>query len=257
MGVSANLISLGAVDFGVIIDSAVVMVEALMVRLAFDAHRAPQHHLAGRPAHHALKQTCIELGSPILFSKAIIIVAFLPIFTFQRVEGRIFTPVALTLSFALLGGLILTLTLVPTLLSFALNKDMAEKESAWLHTLQHRYRDLLVRLQSHRAVTIGLSAVSLVVALALAPLLGSEFLPKLDEGNIWLTVTLPQSSSLTNTKEIERKVRTILLSYPEVKTVITRSAAPTTAPTRKAPTTWRSSPTSSPTANGVSPARTR
>lgn len=227
LGVSANLISLGAVDFGVIIDSAVVMVEALMVRLAFDARS--EHHGITSPVGrriHALKQTCIELGSPILFSKAIIIVAFLPIFTFQRVEGRIFTPVALTLSFALLGGLILTLTLVPTLLSFALNKDMAEKESAWLHKLQHRYRDLLVRLQSHRVVTIGLSGISLVVALALAPLLGSEFLPKLDEGNIWLTVTLPQSSSLTNTKEIERKVRGILLSYPEVKAVITQVGRP-------------------------------
>jgi cobalt-zinc-cadmium resistance protein CzcA len=146
MGVSANLISLGAVDFGVIIDSAVVMVEALMVRLAADAHA--EHHGIASPVGrrlHALKQTCVELGSPIMFSKAIIIVAFLPIFTFQRVEGRIFTPVALTLSFALLGGLILTLTLVPTLLSYALNKqDMAEKESPWLHRLQLRYRALLV-----------------------------------------------------------------------------------------------------------------
>src|SRR5574343_536750 len=174
MGVSANLISLGAVDFGVIIDSAVVMVEALMVRLAVDAHA--EHHGIISPVGrriHALKQTCVELGSPIMFSKAIIIVAFLPIFTFQRMEGRIFTPVALTLSFALLGGLILTLTLVPTLLSYALNKqDMAEKESPWLHRLQHRYRELLIRLQGHRRLTILASSACLVSALALAPLLG-------------------------------------------------------------------------------------
>ena len=228
MGVSANLISLGAVDFGVIIDSAVVMVEALMVRLAVDAHA--EHHGIISPVGrrlHALKQTCIELGSPIMFSKAIIIVAFLPIFTFQRVEGRIFTPVALTLSFALLGGLILTLTLVPTLLSYALNKqDMAEKESPWLHRLQVRYRDLLIRLQGRRRLTILASTASLAVALALAPLLGSEFLPKLDEGNIWLTITLPQSSALSNTKEVERKVRAVLNSYTEVKAVITHVGRP-------------------------------
>ncbi|KAB2963763.1 CusA/CzcA family heavy metal efflux RND transporter [Zoogloea sp.] len=228
MGVSANLISLGAVDFGVIIDSAVVMVEALMVRLAVDAHA--EHHGIISPVGrrlHALKQTCVELGSPIMFSKAIIIVAFLPIFTFQRVEGRIFTPVALTLSFALLGGLILTLTLVPTLLSYALNKqDMAEKESPWLHRLQVRYRDLLIRLQGRRRLTILVSTASLAVALALAPLLGSEFLPKLDEGNIWLTITLPQSSALSNTKEVERKVRAVLNSYPEVKAVITHVGRP-------------------------------
>ena len=228
MGVSANLISLGAVDFGVIIDSAVVMVEALMVRLAVDAHT--EHHGIVSPVGrriHALKQTCVELGSPIMFSKAIIIVAFLPIFTFQRVEGRIFTPVALTLSFALLGGLILTLTLVPTLLSYALNKDdMAEKESPWLHRLQENYRALLVRLQAARRSVIGASMAALVAALALAPLLGSEFLPKLDEGNIWLTISLPQSSGLSNTKEIERKVRTILTGYPEVKALITHVGRP-------------------------------
>jgi len=227
MGVSANLISLGAVDFGVIIDSAVVMVEALMVRLAVEAHS--EHHGIASPYGrriHALKQTCIELGSPIMFSKAIIIVAFLPIFTFQRVEGRIFTPVALTLSFALLGGLILTLTLVPTLLSYALNKDMAEKESPWLHKLQESYRDLLVRLQARRRMVVAASVGSLVVALGLAPLLGSEFLPKLDEGNIWLTISLPQSSGLTNTKEIERKVREVVSSYPEVKAVITHVGRP-------------------------------
>ena len=228
MGVSANLISLGAVDFGVIIDSAVVMVEALMVRLAADAHA--EHHGIASPVGrrlHALKQTCVELGSPIMFSKAIIIVAFLPIFTFQRVEGRIFTPVALTLSFALLGGLILTLTLVPTLLSYALNKqDMAEKESPWLHRLQLRYRALLVRLQTRRRATVIGSGACLVVALALAPLLGSEFLPKLDEGNIWLTIGLPQSSGLSNTKSIEQKVRATLLEYPEVKAVITHVGRP-------------------------------
>ncbi|HNA68084.1 MAG TPA: CusA/CzcA family heavy metal efflux RND transporter [Rhodocyclaceae bacterium] len=226
MGVSANLISLGAVDFGVIIDSAVVLVEALMVRLAVDAKA--EHHISSPVGRrlYALKHTCVELGQPILFSKAIIIVAFLPIFTFQRVEGRIFTPVALTLSFALLGGLILTLTLVPTLLSFALNKDMAEKESHWLHRLQENYRSLLLGLQARRRSMVVGSIALLITSLGLAPMLGSEFLPKLDEGNIWLTISLPQSSALGNTKDVERKVRAIIASYPEVKAVITHVGRP-------------------------------
>lgn len=221
MGVSANLISLGAVDFGVIIDSAVVMVEALMVKLAVDAqaeHPVTSSILSRRM--HQLKYTCIELGQPILFSKAIIIVAFLPIFTFQRVEGRIFTPVALTLSFALLGGLILTLTLVPSLLSYAMKKDMAEKESPWMHRLQEKYREFLLKAlgQCKRVIVFSLAVLGL--SLGLAPLLGSEFLPKLDEGNIWLTIDLSPSASLEATKDIERVIRKSLIQFSEVKAII-------------------------------------
>ena len=154
-GVSANLISLGAVDFGIIIDSAVVLVEALMVRLALaKTDELAQHHTFSWRIH-LIKQTCIEMGHPILFSKAIIILAFMPIFTFQRVEGKIFSPMAFTLSFALLGAILLTLTLLPALLSYAVkNKDLAEKHSDWMHSLQERYRNLLLwaesRPQAHR-----------------------------------------------------------------------------------------------------------
>ncbi|HTP61905.1 MAG TPA: CusA/CzcA family heavy metal efflux RND transporter [Burkholderiales bacterium] len=221
-GVSANLISLGAVDFGIIIDSAVVLVEALMVRLAVEsANRDYAHRMA------ALRHTVVELGHPILFSKAIIIVAFLPIFTFQRVEGKIFSPVALTLSFALATALLLTLTLVPALLSLAVGKSsMAETHSAWLARLQGRYRDVLTRVFSGSRRVLGASLALLVLALAGAPLLGTEFLPKLDEGNIWLTITLPSATALERTREVEREVRAILLSYPEVKAVIAQVGRP-------------------------------
>ena len=226
-GVSANLISLGAVDFGIIIDSAVVLVEALMVRLALGAHDThPAHHT---PAWRmqALKHTAVELGHPILFSKAIIILAFVPIFTFQRVEGKIFTPVALTLSFALLGALILTLTWVPTLLSYALKGErMAEKHSPWMDALQQRYRALLIWSEGRRALIFGGALLLLAIALAGAPLLGSEFLPKLDEGNIWLTITLPPQTALDKTKDVERQVRAILRSYPEVGNVISQVGRP-------------------------------
>ena len=222
LGVSANLISLGAVDFGIIIDSAVVLVEALMVKLAVES---ANRDIARRMA--TLRQTVVELGHPILFSKAIIITAFLPIFTFQRVEGKIFSPVALTLSFALATALLLTLTLVPALLSFAVRRGgMAETHSAWLGRLQERYRTLLAWVVARsRRVLLG-SFTILAAALASAPLLGTEFLPKLDEGNIWLTITLPSATALERTKEVERSVRAILVSYPEVKAVITQVGRP-------------------------------
>ncbi len=225
-GVSANLISLGAVDFGIIIDSAVVLVEALMVRLALNAHGA-----AGEDAYgwrlHTLKTTVLGLGKPILFSKAIIILAFLPIFTFQRVEGRIFTPMAYTLTFALLGAILLTLTLVPTLLSFTMRRDdMGEKHSAWMQYLQEGYRALLIWSGARRGLVLSVSVLLLIMALALAPWLGSEFLPKLDEGNIWLTVTLPPPTSLEQSKEVERQIRAIVRSYPEVESLVSQVGRP-------------------------------
>jgi cobalt-zinc-cadmium resistance protein CzcA len=226
-GVSANLISLGAVDFGIIIDSAVVLVEALMVKLALaKADALPQHHSYGWRIH-LIKQTGIELGRPILFSKLIIILAFMPIFTFQRVEGKIFSPMAFTLSFALLGAILLTLTLVPTLLCYAVkNKDLAEKHSDWMHKMQEGYRHLLQWAESRRRAIVSASLGMLALALAGAPLLGSEFLPKLDEGNIWLTISLPPATALDKTKEIERQVREILRSYPEVNNITTQVGRP-------------------------------
>lgn len=226
-GVSANLISLGAVDFGIIIDSAVVLVEALMVRLATtQVDKMPQQATYGWRLH-TLRQTAVEMGRPILFSKAIIILAFLPIFTFQRVEGKIFSPMAFTLSFALLGAILLTLTLVPALLSYTMRReDMAEKHSGWMHKLQEGYRNLLLKTTGIRWPLTAASIALLVVSLLLAPKLGSEFLPKLDEGNIWLTISLPPSTSLLKTKEVEQHVRGILQSYPEVRLVVSHVGRP-------------------------------
>lgn len=226
-GVSANLISLGAVDFGIIVDSAVVLVEALMVRLALARRDAHPGHSGYGWRLHELRQTASSLAHPILFSKAIIITAFLPIFTFQRVEGKIFTPVTYTLSFALLGAILLTLTLVPALLAMTLrHHDLAEKHSPWMDAMQDAYRRLLAAAgRSRRAILAGSAAV-LVAAVASAPMLGSEFLPKLDEGNIWLTITMPPATSLAKTKEVEREVRRILRTYPEVRMVLTQVGRP-------------------------------
>ncbi len=226
-GVSANLISLGTVDFGIIIDSAVVLVEALMVKLALAKADGIEEHQAYGWRIRLIKKTSIGLGRPILFSKAIIILAFLPIFTFQRVEGKIFSPMAFTLSFALLGAILLTLTLVPVLLSYAArNKELAEKHSDWMHKLQENYHNLLLWSETRRKRIVGASVGILALAFIGTPFLGSEFLPMLDEGNIWLTITLPPATVLDKTKEIEGEVRAILRSYPEVGNVITQVGRP-------------------------------
>lgn len=225
-GIPANLISLGAVDFGIIIDSAVVMVEALMVRLALQAieNAAP---ITYADRKKTLRDTVVGLGHPIMFSKAIIIVAFIPIYTFQRVEGKIFSPVAFTLSFAILGALVLTMTLVPACLAWTIKRyPLAERNHQWMLDLQQWYRRVLIRAQQKKKVVILTSASVLIATGLAAPLLGSEFLPKLDEGNIWLTITLPPSTALEKTRQIEQRVRAILRGYSEVGNVIAQVGRP-------------------------------
>ncbi len=227
LGVSANLISLGAVDFGIIIDSAVVIVEALMVRLALNQSTDTTSRMAISTRMHAVHRTLSDMSRPVLFSKAIIILAFVPIFTFQRVEGKIFTPVALTLTFALIGAVLLTFILLPTLLAFVVrNRPLVEKHKPWLDRLQDRYRMLVVLVMKHAYKALLISAVPVVIAFVLSTRMGSEFMPKLDEGNIWLSITLPTSSSLENTKEVERLVRAKLLAYPEVSKLISHVGRP-------------------------------
>lgn len=221
-GIPANLISLGAVDFGIIIDSAVVLVEALLVRNSLRTADAPR-----KSPRKTLRETLLSLGHPILFAKAIIIVAFLPIYTFQRVEGKIFTPVAFTLSFAMLGAIILSFTLVPVLLLWTMRRhELKEKHAAWLETLQQHYRRILESAMQMRPLAFAVSVAILAATLFAAPFLGSEFLPKLDEGNIWLTMSLPASAALQRTQAVEHEVRHILRSYPEVTTVVAHVGRP-------------------------------
>lgn len=227
LGVSANLISLGAVDFGIIIDSAVVIVEALMVRLAMNSVVETDPRTIVSQRMRAVHKTLTDMSRPVLFSKAIIILAFVPIFTFQRVEGKIFTPVALTLTFALIGAVLLTFTLLPTLLGYVVQtRPLTEKHKPWLDKLQDKYKNLVIWVIAHSRQTLLISSIPVIVTFALATRLGSEFMPKLDEGNIWLSITLPTSSSLEHTKEVERLVRAKILAYPEVSKIITHVGRP-------------------------------
>jgi cobalt-zinc-cadmium resistance protein CzcA len=225
-GVPANLISMGAVDFGIIIDSAVVLVEAMMVGLAVEA-ASHGGLLSNHQKEGVVRTTVSTLGRPILFSKAIIIMAFVPIFTFQRVEGKMFSPVALTLTFALLAALVLTLTFLPAVLSLLVTRyDMAEKHIAWIDRLRDRYRAVLKWSAPRDRMIFAVSIAALVVTAVLVPRLGSEFLPKLDEGNIWLTVQLAPSAAMETTRKVEANIRNIMLSYPEVRQVTSEAGRP-------------------------------
>jgi cobalt-zinc-cadmium resistance protein CzcA len=221
-GISANLISLGAIDFGIIVDSAVVLVEAVMVQVTLDLQRnADIRHL-----RQSLLNTATEMGRPILFSKAIIIIAFLPIFTFQRVEAKIFSPMAYTLSFALVASMLFSLTFVPAMLTYLLGPKIAERHNPLVDAMERHYRRILEWVLRHaRAVFIG-AVSALILSFMSVKFIGTEFMPKLDEGNIWLTITLPTPVSLNTAKQLERQVRGKLEQFTEAKTVLTQLGRP-------------------------------
>ncbi len=221
-GISANLISLGAIDFGIIVDSAVVLVEAVMVQVTLDLQR----NVDMRTMRQTLLITATEMGRPILFSKAIIITAFLPIFTFQRVEAKIFSPMAFTLSFALVASMLFSLTFVPAMLTYLLGPKLAESHNPLVHGMEHHYRRLLEWVLKNARLVFVTAVISLLLSFMSVKLIGTEFMPKLDEGNIWLTITLPTPVSLTTAKELEREVREKLEQFSEAKMVLTQLGRP-------------------------------
>jgi heavy metal efflux system protein len=219
LGVPANLISMGAVDFGIIVDPAVFVIENVL-RLVEERRGKV------RSLYTLIAQGTAEVGIPQLFSTAIIVTAFVPLFTLQRVEGRIFRPVALTLTFTLIAGTFLALTLIPTLASFILQEGQGGGESALVHLLLARYRLVLAWALGRRRAVIAGSVALLASTLPVVPFLGSEFLPKLDEGALWVRVILPGSIGPTEASGVARRVRTILRSFPEVTTVLSQLGRP-------------------------------
>ena len=218
-GIPANLISMGAIDFGIIVDSAVVIVENLLRLL--DEKKAKAHSLSA-----TIVEAISQMGRPILFSKAILLTAFIPLYTMQRVEGKIFRPMALTLTFALIVGTLLALTVVPTLMSFAVKGKLAEHESWVVRILLRVYRPLLDFALRLRGLVVGVGVAGLVGAGVCMMFIGSEFLPKLDEGSLWVRVRLPQSISPAEAAKLTRQVRGIIASFPEVKTIVSQLGRP-------------------------------
>ena len=221
MGVPANLLSLGAMDFGIIVDGAVIVVENIMHRLAEN-----REDMSENERREVIVSATNEVGRPTLFSMLIIIAAHIPIFALQRHEGRIFQPMALSVTTALVGSLIFSLTLVPLLAYWMLRRKLPHGDNKLVASLKGFYEPVLKWALVHRkqVVIIALSLFSL--AMVAASRLGSEFLPELNEGTFWANFDMPSSVSSEEASKILNQVRKVLLTIPEVRTAVSKSGQP-------------------------------
>lgn len=225
-GMSANLLSMGAIDFGIIIDGAVVMVEGIFVALDYHARKNGMDKFNRMSKLGIIKKACLENGKGIFFAKLIIITGLMPIFTFEKVEGKMFSPLAWTLSFALLGALLLTFTLVPALASILLKKNVKEKHNIFLEYLTKGVMGTFnAAFKARKAVFTG-AMVALALGIFSFNFLGTEFLPTLDEGSIYVRASAPLSVSLNETKKLSNEMRKVFLSFDEVKQVMSQTGRP-------------------------------
>jgi cobalt-zinc-cadmium resistance protein CzcA len=242
-GQDANLLSIGAVDFGIIIDSAVILVENIFRNLQSMPNLQAQmvealrqgtygnDPTSGSASHWSVRLrmiyvSAVQVDRAILFSTAITIAAFGPLFTMQGVEGQIFGPMARTYGYALAGALIATFTVSPVLSSFLLPDRLKETETIIVRGLHRIYRPVLDFALQRRKLVVGLGIGFLVLVGCLVPFLGSEFLPALEEGNYWIRAAMPQTMSLDAGTEATRTMREILLKHPEIITVVSQHGRP-------------------------------
>jgi len=218
-GMSANLLSMGAIDFGIIVDGAVILVEHLF-------HKVPQMEDRDTPIGDRIFRAAQEVARPTLFSLLIIIAAYIPIFALQRVEGRIFSPMANTVVSALIGALLVSFTLVPVLAAFSLRGHHAEKESPLLRIAARSYEPSLAWAMSRPAVVMILAVGALVASFVLLPRLGSEFLPELNEGALYVTFTLPKNISPTDARRLTPRLKQLIRRTPEVESVLSQLGRP-------------------------------
>jgi cobalt-zinc-cadmium resistance protein CzcA len=210
----ANLFSLGAIDFGIIVDGAIVVMEAILRR----REEEPNATLT----EGNILETVSHVSGPIFFATLIIITAYFPLFAFERAEGKLFKPMAFTVGYALVGALLCALTLIPSLAYVALrkpSKPFVNKPLVWLTAA---YRRVLGRLLNTPSIAYALSAVALAAVVVLGATAGREFLPDIDEGALWLQVQLPSGLSLDKASEMATEMRHVLLEYPEVSYVVTQ-----------------------------------
>jgi heavy metal efflux system protein len=217
-GVSLSLLSIGALDFGILVDATVVMVERIMRALGESAEPFGGEHVIGRvrAAAHAVQR-------PILFSLLIIISAYIPLLTLERVERRLFTPMALTVCFALLGSLLLCLTFVPVFATFIFRGRGRSRPHHLLDWITSRYESVVRLSVRHAVVTVAVATCVVGGAFLVGARLGSEFLPKLDEGVIWIRANLPPGISLEKSAEVAAQIRGAILRSPEVKLVTSQT----------------------------------
>jgi cobalt-zinc-cadmium resistance protein CzcA len=219
--IPANLLSLGALDFGMVVEGAVVMVENIV------RHLSHKRDLSRTP-HDQIREAAHEVQRPVFYSITIIITAYLPIFTLQAVEGRLFKPMAWTVAFALLGALIFSMVIAPVLASFIFSKGASEWENPVMRWLLVRYRKDATWSIEHRWICISGAVFVLAVSafLAFGGAIGSEFLPHLDEGAIWVRGSLAPSTGPTASREVADRARVVLASFPEVTQVISQIGRP-------------------------------
>ncbi len=221
-GMTANLLSMGAVDFGIIIDGAVVMVEGIFVALDHRAKELGMEKFNKIAKLGLFKNVGAEMGKAIFFSKLIIITCLIPIFAFQKVEGKMFSPLAYTLGFALLGALIFTLTLVPALSSILLRKNVREKHNPVVLFFENGVRRMFNYTYRNQKLSLIVSVSFMILTFISAKFLGTEFLPQLNEGALWVTAQLPMSTSLENSVNVTNKMRQVLATFPEVKQTLSQ-----------------------------------
>nr|WP_206606470.1 efflux RND transporter permease subunit [Steroidobacter cummioxidans] len=224
LGMPANLISMGAIDFGIIVDGAVVLAESILAtaRVRRPATRSELYDL--------IIDSAVAVARPTLFAMAIIIAALIPIFSLESVEGRIFRPLALTYSFALVGALVFAMLLVPALCAIGLRpKDADTREPEIFERMQHWYERCLQRViesARQRRLACGVAVLALLLAAFAASRLGTEFLPELDEGDVYVLVQMPSSISLEKGQEVLRDVRRRLRAFPETRAVVSEQGRP-------------------------------
>ena len=220
--VSGNLMSLGALDFGLIVDGAVVMVENTIRRRAEAQHEAETGGHTENPQRTIL-ESCLEVARPVVFAVAIIAIVYLPILSLQGIEGKMFVPMALTVVFALIGSLVLSLTYVPAMMTLVLSGKVSEKESFLIRWAKKLYLPAFGFINRYRAQALAIAVALVFISVAIFPYLGAEFIPRLDEGDLAVQVQrLPSISleeSVKNTTEVEK----VLMEFPEVKTVISKT----------------------------------
>jgi heavy metal efflux system protein len=234
-GESANLLSVGAIDFGLVVDATVIMVENIYRHLA----QKPQDRFARSPMLHrsrpnvglrgkflTISNSALEVNKAIFFSAAIIIAGFVPLFTLSGVEGHIFGPMAKTYAYAIFGGLIATFTVAPALSAILLPNQVDEKETIAVRLLRRAYTPVIGFALANRVLTLGGAALLVVVALLAGRSLGLEFLPHLEEGNFWIRATMPPAISLEEANGYVNRMRRIIKSFPEVQTVVSQNGRP-------------------------------
>jgi len=218
-GVSANLMSIGALDFGLVVDASVVMVENFVRRMEHAGR------LTGDERQHLIRRAAHEVGRPIVFGVFIIIAVHLPLFTLEGLEGRMFSPMAFTVCTAIFGSLLLALTYVPMLSSFLL-REVSDKPARWFELVRHWYRGILGWALTHRIIVVTTSALLLLISFASVPFLGTEFMPKLDEGSMLIETRRLPSTSLPQGMAIAGEIERTLLRFPEVTGVVTKVGRP-------------------------------